>query len=329
MTNLFGNTFDAGDEELGAVVTTADQVTDPAKRNNIIKGFPGPDSPLVFKIVAQRRDGKTYGHWPVSAHTHLVGDFDPNNKKNYRAHLCQKMFNQNCPECDRGFENLAKMKEMEKSGQKGSKEHQKLEFENKFLLPQQRGWLIVVTPDSPEPKAIKVSKDVLNQLFGKPATKYKPAVESIVMAMSARGHDPYNLQSPTGWIKAWKVGEGMGTQYKVEPATVVKTVVIDGVSTQAAVPLSQPVMEQVLKTKASDLPNLGKLEERNYWSPEDSLYFSKNLRAPDHILAKSAGRQEEDEDTLQVPSGAVAAPVGASMPDLPSVEALAEVDAML
>lgn len=312
--------LDESNEELGSSGVSADQVTDPSKRSAIIKTLPGPESPLVFKIVPQMRNGKREGYWPVASHTHLVGDCDPNNRKNYRSHLCQKMFNKPCPECDVGYANLDKIKALEKEGKKGNPEWNRLTEANKFLLPAQKGWVFLVLPDSPEVRAFKLPKDMINKLWGKAATKWKAAVESLTIKMAASGNDPYNLKSKTGWIRAYKVGEGMSTAYTVEEASTVQKVTLpDGTSVQAPVPASFSVNERILLTKSSELPNLGKYEERNIWSPEDSAYFAKNLRAPAHILAASAGTPEED-DPIGSMNGAAIPDVG--LPDTSATDAL-------
>ena len=290
-------------EELGSSVITTDDVTNPAKKENIIKTLPGEESPLIFKIVPQKRNGKMVGYWPVYSHTHLVGDCDPNNRKNYRSHLCQKMFSKDCPECNKYYANLDRMKEFEKTGKKGTPEYNKLEIQNKFLKPAFKAWVYVVTPDSPEVRAIKLPRDIVNKLWGKGQTKFRPAVPSLITQMSANGHDIYNLRSNTGWVKAWKTGEGMATAYSVEAATVVVTATLpNGQNTQARVAMDQPIHENILKTKRSDLPDLEKFEERNIWKPEDSLYFSVNLRAPDYILESSRGVPEDDDDPLSANS---------------------------
>lgn len=327
--NLFDSSGD--NEELGSSTVTADQVATPGYRSAVIKGIPGPDSPLIFKIVPQKRaNGKSEGYWAITKHTHLVGDRDPKNKKNYRSHLCQKSSGQSdCPECDTYFQILGQMRDLEKEGKKGTPEYLRLETQSKMIAPQQKGWLLVVLPESPEVKALCVGKDVLNKLFGKAATKFKPAIESLINKMAADGNDPYNLRSTTGWIKLFKEGEGRDTVYTVQSATVTVQVDMNGKKIPATVPMEMPVHENIFKTKRSDLPNLGKYEERSVWKKEWSDYMSKNFHAPEAALAADGGPSEEDSNPLG----------GNAMPDIPVANALPtmpvdaakmdEVDAML
>lgn len=309
----------SGEETLAASTPRADQVRGSGVASAVINTVPGPDSPLIFKIVAQKRPSGTYeGYWRVTHHTHLVGDLDPTNKKNYRSHLCQKTLGRECPECDKYWNNYKEMKELEKVGKKGTPEYNRLESQNKVLRPSDKGWVFVVLPDQPTVKAIKLPRSVLDQLWGKAATKFRPAIESIINKMVADGADPYNLQSETGWIKVWKVGEGIGTQYHVEPATTVADVTMAGGKVgKATVPVELKVHDRIGSLTTKDLPNLGKMEEKNIWSEEDSKFFSENFRAPDHILEKSKGvPEEEDDDPLG--NGAAGLPVVSAPPTQPT-----------
>lgn len=307
-----------GEEELGAKTVSADQVQMPGSRTVIIKGVPGPDSPLLFKIVPQKRaNGKSEGYWAITKHTHLVGDRDPKNRKNYRSHLCQKSAGQKeCPECDKYYDLLGRMREMEKEGRKGTPEYMRLETQSKMLAPQQKGWLLVVLPDNPEVKAICVGKDVLNKLFGKAATKWKPAVESLITKMAADGNDPYNLRSNTGWIKLYKEGEGRDTVYTVEAAKQTVQAVVNGKTVPATVPIELSVHENIFKTKRSDLPNLGKFEERAVWKMEWSQYMSENFHAPAAAVADQGGPSEEDDNPLNVGASSEI-PTATSLPTMP------------
>lgn len=316
---LVSGMFDAGapsDEELGSTTVDAAQVVAPGGDTVIIKSLPGPDSPLVFKIIPQKRaSGKSEGYWAITKHTHLVGDRDPKNKKNYRGHLCQKTAGQaDCPECDKYYALTGEMKALEKAGKKGTPEYLRLETQSKVIQPSYKGWMLVVLPDSPKVKAICVSKDVINKLFGKAATSFKPAVESLINKMVANGNDPYNLKSQTGWIRAWKEGEGMGTTYTVEEAKQTVQVPIEGNMVTATVPAKFSVHENIFKTKRSELPNLGKFEERNVWKKEDSAFMATNFRAPDHVLAAGQGQSEEDDNPLSV---GAEVPVTTALPTMP------------
>lgn len=315
-------------EELGAVDIDSSKVATPGGRSNIIKELPGPESPLVFKIIPQKRaNGKMEGYLALTLHTHLVGDGDPKNKKNFRSHLCQKSSGQaQCSECDRYYDLLNKMKELEKAGKKGMPEYLRLKAQSELIQPSSKGWLLVVLPDSPEVKAIRVGKDVLNQLFGKPATKTKAAVESVVQNMIANGNSPYDLKSNTGWISAYKEGEGMGTKYTVRPAMMKAEATIAGRKTMVDVPAENPVHQGILKLKRSDLPNLAKIEERNVWKKEDSDYYAANLRVPQHILedARNGGQGVHEED--EAPIDASAIPTASAMPV--SAEAAAGLEAI-
>lgn len=307
-------------EELGASDVSGQNVLAPVRRSNVIKDVPGPDAPLLFKIVPQKRsNGNLEGYWAITTHVHLVGDRDPRNSKNFRSHLCQKTSSQTaCSECDKYWEIKNKRKELKKAGKEGTPEDLRLERQEEALKPKQQGWLLVVTPDSPEVKAMRVGVQVLNALFGKAKTKYKPEIPSLITQMIADGNNPYDLKSDTGWIAYSKTGEKMGTTYTVVSASKKEQVVLNnGAKTYADVPVSAKVHPNILKLKRSDLPNLAKIEEKNIWSKEDSDFMAANFRAPDHILeaAQNGGQNEEDEDPL-------AAESAIGIDDIPQAEGL-------
>jgi hypothetical protein len=209
-------------------------------------------------------------------------------------------------------------------------EYLRLKAQSELIAPSQKGWLLVVLPDNPEVKAIRVGKDVLNQLFGKPATKTKAAVESVVQTMIANGNSPYDLKSNTGWISLHKEGEGMGTKYTVRPAMMKAEAMIAGRKTMVDVPAENPVHSAILKLKRSDLPNLAKIEERNVWKKEDSDYYAANLRVPQHILedARNGGQGVHEEDEAPIDAGSI--PTASAMPvSAEAAQGLEAIDSML
>jgi len=321
---LVGYDANEGDEEeLGSSVVDGKDVATPGGRSDIIKAFPGPESPLIYKIVPQKRsNGKLEGYLAITSHNHLVGDGDPKNSKNFRSHLCQKTSGQpDCPECDGFWDLFNKMKALEKAGNKGSAEYNRYKTQADLIKPKDTGWMLVVLPGQPDVKAIRASKDVLNKLFGKKATAYKPAIESLVTKMLADGNDPYNLKSNIGWIGTYKEGEKMGTTYTVYDAKMKVEAEVGGRKMTVEVPFEAKVHENILKLKRSDLPNLAKFEEKNAWKKEDSAYMAANFRAPDHILeaaANGASYGEEDENPLESGSSLADIPAADSLPSMPS-----------
>lgn len=300
--NGLPNLLDTSDDTIGGEQDSND-VVDPNKNGQVVK-VQGADKPLIIKIVPQKRpSGVVESYWKTVHHKHLIGDMDIENFKSNRRHLCQKTLGRKeCKECDRFWATKTEFYDLEAESKKnpaikGTKEYKLADIRQKLLNPGQGGWAHVVLPNNPQVKALQLGKDLVNKLFGKEKTKYRPAVESLVKKMRAAGDDPYNLRMKSGWIKIWKSGEGRNTEYTVVQATqTVLTKMPNGREVQVEAPAEYDVHPNIFLTKRDELPDFMKLEARNVWSQEESNLFAENLQTPERILKEDQGGGEGGDD---------------------------------
>ena len=320
---------------LGLGCYSADELATPTKnKNNVLSKFPGPDSPLICKFVPDllgpKVNGKIMLYWEVTEHQHIVG-YDKAGKPIMYSHPCQKtMGAKHCAECDRYYDDIPKVK----LAGEGSAEGKKIKLITDLCNPKVKGWVYFVTPESDTIKAVKLPKDLINQLWGKPKTKYKEAVPSFLDAMRKDGMSPYNLQSPIGWLKLYRTGEGYGTEYHVEVAMKTETRIENGIPKgKITTYVEASVSDYVLKSyPQSELPNFRELEFRNAFTPEESEAFANNpLVTPERIL-KALNKDTEGTDGDEAADKTIspdAIMAGIGVATKPATSTLDEVDASL
>lgn len=325
--NGLPNLLDTSDDTIGGE-DDSNNVVDPNKNGQVVK-VQGPDKPLIIKIVPQKRpNGVVESYWKTVHHKHLVGDMDIDNFKSNRRHLCQKTLGRKeCKECDRFWATKTEFYDLEAEAKKNpsvkaSKAYKLADIQQKLLNPGQGGWAHVVLPNNPQVKALQVGKDLVNKLWGKDKTKFRPAVESLIKKMRAAGDDPYNLKSKSGWIVIWKTGEGRSTEYTVKAATqTVMTKLPNGREVPAEVPAEFDVHPNIFLTKRDELPNFMKFEERNVWTTEESNAFAENLQTPERVLKEDQGGDGGDDMTAKDGNGTPDIPAASALP--PTVAATA------
>ena len=83
-----------------------------------------------------------------------------------------------------------------------------------------------------EIKALAVGPAVFNRIFGKDAKDNRPAIPSLFKEMSAKGLNPFLDKDPEvnkiGWVKLYKTGEGMATEYHIVPCSTSESKIVDG-----------------------------------------------------------------------------------------------------
>lgn len=299
-------------------------------RNQVLSKFPGKDSPLICKFIPDllgpTLGGKIMLYWEVIEHQHIVG-YDKADKPIMYSHPCQKTLGaKKCAECDRYYDDIPKVK----LAGEGSTEGKRLKLITDLCCPKTKGWVYFVTPESDIVKAVKLPKDLINQLWGKAKTKYKEAIPSFLDEIRKEGLNPYNLRSPIGWLKLWREGEGFGTEYHVEVAKSEKHIIENGVPKGKMVSYTEAsVSEYILKNyPRSELPDFRKLEFRNAFTADESEEFAKNpLITPERIL-KDNNKDVVGADADEANEAQAASP-DAIMAGIGVATSLNEVDAML
>jgi len=333
MSDLPSVLNDLNDETIGGEDDT-NNVVDPNKNGQIVK-VQGADKPLIFKILPQKRpSGVVESYMKMTHHQHLVGDMDIDNFKSQRRHVCQKILGKKeCKECDKYWETSSQYWDLENEakknpGVKATKAYKLANIQTSLLKPKNGGWLHVVLPNNPQVKALQIGTDVVNKLFGKEKTKYRPAVESLTKKMVAAGDNPYNLKVKSGWIKIWKTGEKRSTEYTVQMAmNTVMVKLADGRERPSDVPAEFDVHPNIFATKRSELPDLMSFENRNVWTVAESTAFAETLATPERVL-KEAGTESEGGDDMMAGGNAKPdVPPASALP--PSVEATAKLIAQV
>lgn len=277
------------EEELAAPAVT--------KKDAILKKFPGPDSPLICKLVPDllrgRVDGKFFEYFEIQEHGH-VGGVNKKGEKMIYSHPCRKSLGEkSCPECDRYWHE----KERLKLAGEHSAEGKAIKAVVDLLAPRRKVWVYFVTPESDQVKAVKMSKDLMNQLWGAPANKYKGEIASLIAGMKTKGMSPYDLKNPIGWMKIYKTGEGLGTRYFAEVAKKEEVIMENGRPAGTVNRfVSSPVSEYLMTSfDVKSLVDFRKIESERAFTPDESADFAKTLITPQRVI--DMWKKEEETET--------------------------------
>ena len=251
-------------------------ITKPGKDTRFITAFPdGYENAKIVKFLHDPRKRQSYV--PVTSFKHQIG---PDPQKDIRMHPSLRSLGlaEHDPEADFYWDNYEKLKELRNLGKGESEEAKKLNFLGKQFAPNDRGWFFFIEPDSETVQVIRAPKAILNRIFGKKATKYRPEVPSLLKEMSHKGLSPYDLKSSEGWVKLWKTGKGIATEYHMEMYTLEEQREIDGqkaiiTKNFKAMPGKKIINNELMM---SDFPNPLKFEERNAFTLEEAIQFANS-----------------------------------------------------
>lgn len=262
-----------------------DNVTPPSKPSAIIRIPVDANAPLVCKLVIDPRRPKD-AFYPVYYHRHYVG---PSRQRDGRNHLCAKTFGENCPECDRYWELFNEMQELKKAGKAFMKdesgkdvptpEYKALKEDRDVFKQQVRYWFLVIPVGETKPKAILLTQEVVDKLFGckergtKGSPFYKPAMTGLYYTMKDRGRSPYDLKKEVGWLKLWRSGEAPRVTYHVEEAMVEGEIETkDGSKVTALQPFKNKIPESVLSLSTDDIIDVASIDVNDAtkkWTAEE------------------------------------------------------------
>jgi len=296
------------------------------QKNLILKAFPGPDSPLVCKLVPDLLRGKVndkfFEYFEVKEHGH-IGGIDKAGKPMTYFHPCQKSLGyKTCPECDRYW----KEKERLKLAGETSAEGREIKKVTDLLNPKVKAWVNFVTPDSDTVKAVKLPKDLINKLWGKAQTSYTDAVPSLIADMKSKGMSPYDIKNPTGWLQISKTGEGFGTKYHISVAKKEQPVIENGaVVGMMNKFVSANVSEFLLNTfDINTLVDFRKLEAQRAFTMEESEAFAKNpFVTPQRIIdmfKKDASKLADADEANEIQSTSPEKVLSLIVPNLSAID---------
>lgn len=275
----------------------------PGKDSRFVLKIPGPEKPLICKILPDPRygNGKSW-YRPHRQFPFMIG---PNPDTDTRQKTCMSFFGGSSPENDAYWEYKKKFAELKKLGKGNSIEATKLEALTKKFNPKDGGWLLIIEPESSVVKAVRVGISVLQFLTGKEATDTKPAIPSLIKKMAADGVSPFDVRQSKpkrGWIKIYKTGTGLATRYFVEPVEVDVPFEQNGRKLMAKDYAELNVHEKILGNQLTmaDLPDVLDFEKKFAWTPDECQTFVNSLgtEVPERFRKKrpAEGRTDETDE---------------------------------
>lgn len=275
---------------LGGMYNEDELAAPVVSRNLVLTQFPGPDTPLVAKLVPDllrgRVNGRLMEYWEVKEHGHVSGVDPKTNRPIISMHPCQKSLGASqCPECDKWYEELKRLK---LAGGKETVQGKEIQKIIDIVKPRKKAWVLYVTPDSDVVKAVKLPESMMNILWGKAKTQWNEEIPSLLADMKASGMSPYDLRnSPIGWLSMHKTGEGLGTRYHAAIASKTEIEMLNGrpVGKKQSF-ISANVSDYILNSyDVKALPDFRVLEQNRAFTMEESVAFAKNpFITPQRIL---------------------------------------------
>jgi hypothetical protein len=261
------------------------------RQSKITFEVPGPDKPLVFKIVPDPRfmGGKMLFR-PVVLYPYSVG---PTNKDK-RFRTCLSFFGETAPEKEVYDTAKKNLDVLNKSGQGNSDEAKKLAATVALFKPTFAYYVLYIEPNSPDIKAIKLKKSAIECVTGREANQYQPALPDLRKQMAADGVLPNDLFNPKsnskGWLKLWKEGVELATRYHIVPLKDKTSTVIDGKTYYMDDYIELPVHERIAKKQfqIEDFPNVLEFEEKSRWTLNEVERFieSSGTEVPERFYKK-------------------------------------------
>ena len=292
---------------LGNMNYSEDELETPTlSRNLILKTLPGAESPLVCKLVPDLLKGPVNGklmqYWQVTEHGHVSGVDPKTNRPIISMHPCQKTLGrQQCPECDRYYAELSRLK---LAGGKETVQGKEIQKIIEIIKPRKKAWINYVTPDSDVVKSVKIPESLINILWGKAKTQWNEEIPSLIADMKSKGMSPFDLRSsPMGWLALDKTGENLGTRYHAYMAATKEIEMLNGRAVgEKRVFVSANVSEYILNSyDVKTLPDVRKIEESRGFTMEESVEFAKNpFITPQRILDKFKRESYKVEDAHEV-----------------------------
>jgi len=253
--------------------------------------IPGPEKPMIVKFLRDPRGKQAYV--PVDYYKHKIGP----DKKDVRFHPCLRSISgSRSPEAEKYYEIRDKLNALGKGAAQADVD--KLKAELFTFYPSSKGWFFIVEPASSTIKAVRLPKAVINRLFGKEESQYRPAIPALLKEMGQRNLSPYNLKSNEGWVKIYKTGEGLGTTYTIEMATHETEGEVDGQKALITRPVVFEVHEKIVTSNVTmtDFPDPVDFEQRSAFTMEEAERFTETLGdvVPERFL-KNSNTDETDE----------------------------------
>jgi hypothetical protein len=252
-------------------------------------------------------DGTRRPYIPAPYHEFMVGD-DP--AKDTRMHFCLKMKDgSDCPRCEEFWSKMKSRKALRDAGKEGSPEYKKDDTLVKANKVGKGGLFLFVEKGSNNVKILFVKESMLNVLFGTKEDKYRNqvATEGILQKMKAEGLNPYNIIDPKGWLKLYKTGSGLGTQFFAEVEQETVEAEINGKVRKVKQEVERKVPDSLIENiKKGNIPNILEVVsgEHEMWTIEECKDFVRDMTVPSRFMKKqranvsSKSKPVDEEDGL-------------------------------
>lgn len=247
---------------------------------------------IVFKLAKFSKE-KTY--YVMDYFKHRVGI----SEKDTRDHVCQISIGGTfSPEKDAYFNARKELKILkEKNGNKDRIAQLEVII-NKFK-PTTRAYLLIIMPNDPKPKALRVPMSVVDDIFGvteSQAKEYRPARKGLLSEMLEEGRSPFDVRSNVGWIQLTKTGTGIATRYKVEELQNRVTKVEGKQKITYSEPGVAEINPAILNLTTADIPDVFEFERKFAFTLEEAKEFVESLGAkvPARFLKSDNQKQSHD-----------------------------------
>lgn len=281
----------------------------PGEASSFVTKIPtGKDKALVMKFVRDPRRKQPYT--ALTFYKHMVGDGD----KDTRYHPCRKSLGEAVsPELDRREELIAQLSAIKKEALaaganaaegkwRETAQWAQIKEELDQLKEKRGGHILFVEPNSDKVQSLKIGASIINRIFGRKGNDFVKTIPSLLEEMQKKGKSPFISNDPAmnkfGWVKVWRTGEGIATEYFVEPATVEQVKEIEGQQATITTDQEFQIHPRILSSDLTldDIPDCIEYERRFMWTLEESQEFvaSNGLKVPERFLKGNGGDNEEN-----------------------------------
>lgn len=170
------------------------------------------------------------------------------------------------------------------------------EAKKDMYKPRYGGYIFFTEPNSDTIKALKFSTALKNRIWGRKGNDYIKPVASIVDELSKKGRACFvNGEdaelNKTGWVKIWKTGVGLATEYHIEEDNIlVKEKTASGKDIEYLDPKEHDIGKKIKAYIAGEpipenaVPDVFEQEEKNAWSEEESESYLETGVIPERVM---------------------------------------------
>jgi len=213
------------------------------------------------------------------------------------------------PTAERMKELYKERDELKAAGKTDSKEYVKADAlvgQKGVFKPRNKFYLFGFYPGETQLRAIKVSPLIIDQIWGRKATTFRKACASLQDALLKDGIHIFmtgNAETDkTGWVKMWRTGEKLGTDYHIALEVTQETDDFKGKQRTFDVPLDRELPAVLYENGLDEktLPDPVKFETQFAWSEQEEADFVKNngVYVPQRILDQLASKNSENSENV-------------------------------